>query len=193
MRFFLGRALSRSLLGYCLGIPAESVEFAIGNKGKPSLAADFRQTSLNFNISHSGDFVLMALAYRRNVGIDIELVCRTVNTDAIAAQFLSKDEYARLKALPARLRHDAFYSCWTKKEAYLKARGDGLGLALNAFDVAFLPGEMPRLIETRHDPLEAHRWALHELDVGPNYKAALAIEGAGESELTLWDWIGWPN
>lgn len=178
------------LLGQCLGVPAESLRFELSREGKPSLAAGFRQPPLKFNISHSGNFVLVALAYGREVGIDIELISKA--TDAIAARFFSKAEQAALRALPICLRHEAFYSCWTRKEAYLKARGDGLSLALDSFNLAFLPGETPRLIETLNDQRETRHWTIKDLDMGPNYKAALAIEGISYTNLKLWDWTERP-
>jgi 4'-phosphopantetheinyl transferase len=188
-RHVIGRALSRLLLGHCLGITADKVRFQYGGRGKPSLATDLRQTSLNFNVSHSGDFVLVALAYRRNLGIDIERICANIEADGIANRVFSASERLSLAALPAGMRHDAFFACWTRKEAYVKGRGDGLSLAMDEFDVAFLPGQEPRLVETRHDPAEAGRWTLRDLEAGPNYRAALAVEGA-DRRLKSWDWLG---
>jgi 4'-phosphopantetheinyl transferase len=100
--------------------------------------------SLNFNVSHSGEFVLVALAYRRNLGIDIEQICTNIDADGIADRVFSVSERLSLAALSPGVRHDAFFACWTRKEAYVKARGDGLALALDEFDVAFLPGQEPR-------------------------------------------------
>ena len=85
------------------------------------------------------------------------------------------------------MRCTAFFSCWTRKEAYIKARGDGLSLALDQFDVAFAPGAEPRLIETRHDPADAERWTLAELQVGYDYAGAVAVQGANW-QLKCWDW-----
>jgi 4'-phosphopantetheinyl transferase len=188
-RYVIGRALSRILLGHCLGITAGNVRFEYNAKGKPSLATNLRQTSLNFNVSHSGDVVLVALAYCCNLGVDIERIRANIDADRIAERFFSVSERLSLAALPASMRHDAFFACWTRKEAYVKAHGDGLNLALDEFDVAFLPGQEPRLVETRHDPAEARRWALRDLEVGPNYRAALAVEGA-DRRLKSWDWLG---
>jgi 4'-phosphopantetheinyl transferase len=192
MRFVIGRGVVRQLLGHCLGVPAEGVGFEFSGEGKPSLAIRPREASLNFNISHSGDFVLVALTYGRKVGVDAELIRRDFDPDLIAERFFSPSERSRLIVLPNQIKHEAFFSCWTKKEAYLKARGEGLSSGLDTFDVAFLPNEMPRLIETRGDPREIHRWTLWELDLGLDYKAALAVEGADHVELTMWDWLGWP-
>jgi 4'-phosphopantetheinyl transferase len=189
-RYVIGRGLSRILLGRCLGIPADHVSFEYGPTGKPKLAKDLQESPLCFNVAHSGDFVLVALAYRYELGVDIELIQREVEVDAITRQFFSSNERARLVAnVPADRKHDAFFTCWTRKEAYLKARGDGLSLPLDSFDVTFLPGEAPRLIETRRDPAEASRWTLQDLDVDPGYKASLACESAS-LQLRTWDWRG---
>jgi 4'-phosphopantetheinyl transferase len=192
VRFVIGRGVSRSLLGHCLGVPAESIGFEFNDEGKPSLATELGDLSPNFNISHSGDFVLVALAYGRELGVDVERIRRDFDPDAIAERFFSQNERSRLSGLPSQIKYEAFFSCWTKKEAYLKARGAGLSSALDTFDVAFLPGEIPRLIETRGDLDEIHRWTLLELDLGLDYKAALAVEGADHVELATWDWSGWP-
>lgn len=188
-RHVIGRALSRILLGHCLGITPGSVKFDCGARGKPSLAVNLRRASLNFNVSHSGDFVLVGLAYNRDLGIDIERICTNIDAEGIAERVFSVRERLSLAVLPVGMRCDAFFACWTRKEAYVKARGDGLNLALDAFDVAFLPGQEPRLVETRHDPAEARRWILRDLEAGPNYRAALAVEGP-DLRLKCWDWLG---
>jgi 4'-phosphopantetheinyl transferase len=87
------------------------------------------------------------------------------------------------------LRHEAFFQCWTRKEAYIKARGDGLSIVLTDFDVAFLPGEEPRLLETRNDPSDVLRWTVRNLDVGATHKAALVVEGS-DVRLRCWEWPG---
>ena len=140
-----------------------------------------------FNVSHSGDLLLIAIAINRAVGVDVEQVRTDVDFDAIAARFFSVAEQRLLAALPQDLKRCAFYSCWTRKEAYLKARGDGLAMPLDTFDVSILPDEEPRLLETRHDPADARRWMLQNLAPGNNYLAALAVEGSGWS-AKCWDW-----
>lgn len=186
-RYVIGRGLCRILLGRCLGIAADQVRFEAGTAGKPRLAQDFRK-SLNFNVAHSGDFVLVAIADNCEVGVDIEQIRHDFDPHEIAKQFFSESERLGLEALPADLRHGAFFSCWTRKEAYLKARGDGLNLGLDTFDVAFMPGQQPRLVATRPDPAEAQRWTLDDIEVDPNYKAALAREDKG-TLLKTWDWL----
>jgi 4'-phosphopantetheinyl transferase len=185
-RHIIGRGLSRTLLGHCLARPADEVEFEYNGFGKPRLAADLR-SSIEFNISHSGDLVLVALTLGRAVGIDVERMQSRMATEEIATRFFSPNECQTLFSLVPELQCEAFFSCWTRKEAYLKARGDGLSLPLDTFDVAFAPGEEPRLLATRHDPGEAHRFTMRAPDPGHGCKAALVAEGSGW-KLTCWDW-----
>jgi len=184
-RSIVGRGASRRLLGHCLAVSPEGQHFTYNAFGKPALVCS-RVPHLHFNLSHSGEF-LIALSLGRALGVDVERKREDMATAAIAARFFSPIECGTLAGLPAPMRCGAFFSCWTRKEAYLKARGDGLSLPLDQFDVAFAPGEEPRLIATRHDPTEARRWKFAALDVGRDYAAALAVEGAGW-ELKCWDW-----
>jgi 4'-phosphopantetheinyl transferase len=185
-RCVLARGLLRLLIGHCLGRPADHLRFQYGEFGKPSLARG-PYPNLHFNLSHSGDLVLIALSCGRAVGVDIERMRIDVATDEIAARFFSANECRDLAKVPPEMRCAAFFECWTRKEAYLKARGDGLSLPLEQFDVSFLGQDKPRLIETRHDPTEVSRWTLHALEGGCGYKAALAVEGA-DWKLRCWDW-----
>ena len=193
-RCILARGVLRLLLGDCLGTPAERLQFRYSEFGKPSLAQpSFVQLGhelhppVEFNVSHSGDLVLIALSRGRTLGVDIERMRMDVATEEIATRFFSVNECRDLATVAPDLRCAAFFACWTRKEAYLKARGDGLSLPLEQFDVSFLPGHDPRLIETRHDPAEARRWTLHALEGGFDYKAALAVEGA-DWKLKCWEW-----
>jgi 4'-phosphopantetheinyl transferase len=185
-RHVLGRGLLRVLLGSVLNMPPDRLQFTYNEFGKPSLAASCGLQA-QFNVSHSADLLLIAIAIDRAVGVDVEQVRTDVDFDAIAARFFSVAEQRLLAALPQDLKRCAFYSCWTRKEAYLKARGDGLAMPLDTFDVSILPDEEPRLLETRHDPADARRWMLQNLAPGNNYLAALAVEGSGWS-AKCWDW-----
>jgi 4'-phosphopantetheinyl transferase len=190
-RCILARGVLRLLLGDCLGMPAEQLEFRYNEFGKPGLALSSLdhelRPSVEFNVSHSGDLVLIALSRGRTLGVDIERMRMDVATEEIATRFFSPNECRDLATVAPDQRCEAFFACWTRKEAYLKARGDGLSLPLEQFDVSFLPGHDPRLIETRHDPAEAYRWTLHALEGGFGYKAALAVEGA-DWKLKCWEW-----
>jgi 4'-phosphopantetheinyl transferase len=189
-RFVLGRIVARSVLGHCLQRPARDIQLTLDHWGKPVVATP-PEAPLHFNISHSGDHILLALARDRRVGVDVEQVRETKDLNEIAARYFSKAEYLYLQTIPERMRTESFFRCWTVKEAYLKARGEGFKLPLDSFDVAFLPGEMPRLLETRFDPIDATRWCFRKLDLGSAYLAVLATEVGPELELKLWDWNGW--
>ena len=186
-RSIIGHGLARLLLAQCLGSSPHGLRFTYNAFGKPDLAPE-RPPHPHFNISHSGEWILIGLSLGRILGIDVERERENMATREIAARFFSPLECSMLEALPAAERCRSFFACWTRKEAYLKARGDGLSLPLDQFDVAFAPGAEPRLISTRHDPAEAHRWKLAALDVGCGYAAALAVEGA-DWKLKCWDWL----
>jgi 4'-phosphopantetheinyl transferase len=110
-----------------------------------------------------------------------------VATNEIAARFFSAYECKILATVEPTMRCAAFFACWTRKEAYLKATGDGLSFPLSQFDVSFLPGDQPRLLATRHDPAEVCRWTIRALEAGDGYEAALAVEG-GAWKLRCFDW-----
>ena len=186
----LGQIVARSVLSHCLQQAPKDVQLTLDQLGKP-IVARCSETPIHFNISHSGDHVLFALARDQRVGVDVEQIRETKDLNEIAARCFSKIEYLSLLTVPESMRTEAFYRCWTMKEAYMKARGEGFKLSMDAFDVAFLPGEMPRLIETRFDHGDTRRWRFHKLDLGFAYLAVLAVEVASELELKLWDWNGW--
>ena len=169
-----------------MGEAPDRLQFEYNAFGKPGLALQLAPR-LQFNISHSGEWILIALSIERGVGVDVERMREDMATKEIAARFFSPNECRELAALPDDMECAAFFACWTRKEAYLKARGDGLSLALDQFDVAFVPGAQPRLLETRHDPAEVRRWALRALHPGRGYAAALAAEGFNW-RLKCWDW-----
>lgn len=186
-RYLVGRGLLRMLLGRYLDVSPHAVSFDYGAAGKPHLAPGLAPQPLQFNLSHSGGLVLIAVTSGRALGIDVEQVRSDVEVGEIAARFFSRNERQALAALSGTGQIDAFFDCWTRKEAYVKARGDGLSLPLDQFDVSLLPGEHVRLIATRPDTAEARRWRLTALDVGDGYRAALAVEGDGWT-LQCWDW-----
>jgi 4'-phosphopantetheinyl transferase len=129
----------------------------------------------------------------REVGVDLEYIRREPNLLEGVEQFFAPREIAKLRALPASLRYEAFFACWTRKEAYLKARGDGLSIPLDQFEVSLAPTEPAALLHTQWDAQEAQRWSLRELTPGPGYVAALAVEGQTPAEggvwrLKCWQW-----
>jgi 4'-phosphopantetheinyl transferase len=183
-RYLVGRGLLRSLLGRYLDVAPQDLRFETTAAGKPHLASG--QGQLQFNLAHSGEYVLIAIADGRAVGIDVEEVRDNFDTGQLATQFFSPHEQREFEMLTGRARIEAFFECWTRKEAYVKARGEGLSLPLGQFDVSLRAGEPARLIATRPDPAEVTRWQLCELDVADGCKAALVVEGQGWT-LRLWD------
>lgn len=182
-RYITAHGSLRDVLGRYLGCAPEELTFSENPYGKPALN-DHR---LEFNLSHSGDFVLLAVTRERKVGIDVERIRLESSSSAIARRYFSRAEVAGLESLPLKQREKAFFTCWTRKEAYIKAQGMGLSLPLESFDVSLLPDEPAILRATRPETGEASRWTLFDLKVAPCYAAAAAVEGT-DLELRRWDW-----
>lgn len=185
-RFVVARGALRAILGLYLNRAPQCLSFRSSAHGKPALVLKDGEDPIRFNVSHSRGMALYAITYGRAVGIDLEYMRSDLEVEQIAERFFSRREIATLRALPASLRRYAFFLCWTRKEAYIKARGEGLSLPLDQFDVSLVPGETAALLDTRPDLDEALRWSLRELKPGlSGYAAALAVEGDDWS-LALW-------
>jgi 4'-phosphopantetheinyl transferase len=138
-------------------------------------------------VTHSHGVALYAVTRGREVGIDLERIRSDLAVTEIAGRFFSRQEVAMLRALPTEEQREAFFRCWTRKEACLKARGEGLSLPLDQVDVSLAPGEPDAVPGTERNPSEASRWSLQELIPAPGYAAALAVEGHGW-RLACWQW-----
>lgn len=184
--FIAGRGLLRTILGRYLRIEAERLQFCYGPRGKPTLAETYGGM-LRFNVSHSHGVALYAVTLGREVGVDIERVRSLADADQIAERFFSARENAVFCALAPGQKDEAFFNCWTRKEAYIKATGDGLARPLDEFDVSFVPGEPASLLYVEGDPQETIRWSLRALTPALDYAAALVVEGGGW-RLTCWQW-----
>ena len=175
-RFTVARAAMREILSRYTGVVAKDLCFSYGRRGKPEVAADL-DSRIKFNLSHSSEFALLAVTQGLTVGVDLEWIKPDFATDSIAEQFFSAAEVQTLQSLPAAQRAEAFFSCWTRKEAYIKALGEGLSVPLESFAVAFAPGVPAALLHVRVDPTEVGRWSMYNIEVGEGYKAALVVEG----------------
>ncbi len=173
-RFLVTHSALRKILGRYLRRDPAELKFSLNQYGKPALI----NSALEFNLSHSGDFALVAVTQGRKIGVDVERIRQGISSHVIAQQYFSKAEVAELQSLPIEQRGSAFFTCWTRKEAYIKAQGLGLSLPLESFDVSLTPGQPATLRATRPDEKEAARWTLRSLDVDPNYAGAVAVEGA---------------
>jgi len=177
-RYTVARGTLRAILARYLGMAPAEVRFVYGPHGKPALAPEHGgDDTLSFNLSHADDRSLSAVTRGRRVGIDIERLAPDIATSTVAEHTFSPRDIAALRALPPQQQPDAFFRCWTRKEAYVKAVGAGFSLDLRGFDVSLAPGDPPALLATRPDPHEAARWSLHDVDAEPGYLAALAVEG----------------
>lgn len=177
--FVVARGTLREILSPYAALPPELLRFSYNAFGKPELTCAQGQTDVRFNLSHAGSLALYAVAAGREVGVDIEAVREGVSCEELAANFFSRRELAALLALPADDRRRAFFECWARKEAYIKGRGEGLSLPLDSFDVSLAPGEPAALLAARDDRPGAAHWSLRELAAGPEYAAAVAVEGGG--------------
>ncbi|HXT62488.1 MAG TPA: 4'-phosphopantetheinyl transferase superfamily protein [Pyrinomonadaceae bacterium] len=175
LRFRMAHFSLRTILGSYVTLPPAALLFGQTQFGKPFLVNP-EADGLLFNMSHAGDFAVIAVAREREVGIDVELMRGSFASSEVAEQFFSVAEIYTLSGLHPDVRMRAFFNCWTRKEAYVKARGEGLSMPLDVFDVSLAPGSPAALLQNRNDARETSRWTFQDIDVAANYVAALAIE-----------------
>src|SRR5271163_104467 len=175
-RYIAARGILRGLLGKYLRCAPQSIEFAYGRHGKPALAGAASRPSICFNLSHSHGLAVVAIGQEREVGIDVELIRAEFASEAIAKRYFSAKEIDELSRLPAELRTEGFFLCWTRKEAYIKAKGDGLQIPLASFDVSLTPGKPATLssVDTSYWSIESF---IPSVDSNSKYAAAVVAEG----------------
>jgi 4'-phosphopantetheinyl transferase len=171
--FLVARGRLRELLGTYLQRAPQSLAFRAGPYGKLSLVD---HADLHFNLTHSYGLALYAFAMNRELGIDVEKIRPEFATEGIAERYFSAAEQSELRELPAELRTDAFFLCWTRKEAYVKAHGGGLQIPLDSFDVSLTPGAPEKLISA-----DSQQWSMRSFQPAPEYIASLIAEGPIES------------
>src|SRR5579875_99593 len=180
-RFIIGRGAMRQILSSYAGARPEKLVFTYSTEGKPELASAFGQCGIAFNMSHSADLALLAVARGQAVGVDVEWVNPDFAIQELAERFFSKNEASMLQQVAEEERARAFFSCWTRKEAYLKALGCGLQLPLDRFEVAFGPGVPPKLLSIADEPAEVTRWSMYDVAAPEEYAAALVAEGGAHT------------
>ena len=188
-RFIVCRGVLRSILGRYLGAVPSSLRFRYSPHGKPALSSVSGEHPLRFSVSHAEDTALYGVTLQRGIGVDIESVRAEFAGDDIAERVFSRREILALRTLSPADRPQAFFRCWTRKEAYIKARGEGFSLPLSRFDVSIFPDEPAALLSVSDDPQETARWSLRDLPAGPGYVAAIAVEGQ-DWLLRCWRWAG---
>ena len=169
--YILTRGTLRSLLSKYLHITPQEITFQYTEYGKPFLD----NSDLQFNVSHTEGLALLAFTRRRDIGVDVEKVRPQTDVRQLAERFFSLHERSALRDLTGDELHSAFFRCWTRKEAYIKAKGEGLSLPLHQFDVSIEQNPKQALIATRPDTVEASRWSIRTVTVTPGYAAALAV------------------
>ena len=178
-RFVAGRGVLRTLLGRYLGLEPAYVRFSLGPYGKPYLAEGMGDGGMCFNLAHSGEIALYAFCLHRQVGVDVEQLRFIDDAGQVASQFFSAHERTVWDSVPMEQKQEAFYNCWTRKEAYIKATGRGLSERLDLIDVSLVPGAPAELLSVGASREEALRWSLTSLRPGEGYVAALVVEGHG--------------
>lgn len=173
--FILARGALKLLLSRYLDICPDSVQFRYGENRKPALAPEHR---LQFNASHSGGLAVFAFTLDREIGVDVEHIRPVPDMEGIAKRFFCLEEAADLMSLDASERERAFFLCWTRKEAYIKALGNGLSEPLDSFRVTVTPDAPAGFVHIAHDTRAAKLWTLHDLTLAPGYAGALAYADA---------------
>lgn len=186
-RFIVGRGLLRVLLGRLLDRPPDALRFGYGGKGKPFLVE--APADLRFNLSNSANGVLIAVARERELGADLESLRPLSDADALVERFFAPGEREVYRRVAQAGRLSCFYSGWTRKEAYVKARGDGLSLPTTEFEVILAPEEPARLVRFDREPDEVGRWSFAAFEPARGFLGALAVEGGGP-ELVERFWRG---
>jgi 4'-phosphopantetheinyl transferase len=173
-RYTITHGLLRSILGWYVGCRAEDIVFRYGPKGKPSLQCPSKP-ALYFNLAHSEQCALYGFCQGSELGVDLEFIRELPEAETLAKQFFSEQEATEIHNVSSTLRTEAFLNCWTRKEAYVKATGEGLSSPLNEFCVSLLPGEPPefRVLNGPTGPIE--KWTLLHLKPSQEYVGAVAV------------------
>jgi 4'-phosphopantetheinyl transferase len=186
-RFIVRHGILRMILGYYLGAEAGELKFCYGRNGKPRLADTFGNGTILFSMSSSQGLALYGFARNCEIGVDVERIRDIPEMDQIVGRILSTREIDFYGALPEHLKREALFAWWTRKEAFVKATGDGLSRSLDEFELTMDPGEPARLLAIDGDQENACRWSIHDLKPGPGFAAAIAAEGLSMG-LRCWQW-----
>ena len=179
-RFAAAHGILRKILARYLGTAPADLVFEIESAGKPQLAHQ-HGGALHFNLSHSRDLVLIAVTAGADIGVDLERISDTVEVDEVAAIVFSPAEIAVLNRLSPPQKRQAFFNGWTRKEAIVKALGEGLGYPVRQLTVSIAPSERVRLIQAEGETMNGSRWSLQSLPAPTGYVAAVAHRGPRRS------------
>jgi len=186
-RFIVRHGLLRMILGRYLNMDPAHLAFTYESRGKPMVCLPDDTPPFQFNLSHSNGLALIGATRQAALGVDVEQVRFVPEADQIAAKFFSPQESAVLNAIPEEQKMEAFFNCWTRKEAYLKATGEGIADALPRIEVSLTPGQPARLSKINGNAFTASLWRLSGLAPAPGFVGALAIK-ADTRRLACWRW-----
>lgn len=189
-RFIAAHSYLRQILAKYLELEPEEIRYTYNEHGKPEFDSDFSQ--MRFNLSHSEFIGLIAVSKMSRIGIDIERIKQQVNIEEIAKRFFSSGETKKILSLSESERNEAFFRCWTQKEAYIKALGVGMLMSLNQFEVSFEPGIPPKIKHIDGDEGEAARWNMYHINPNEGFIGALVVEGK-PTDVKLFQMSEWPG
>lgn len=185
--FIAARGILRTILSYYLPHKPEQLCFRYTKYGKPYLEIADISCDLRFNLSHSHGMAVFAFTKGQEIGVDIEWIRKGISREQIAERYFSHHEVSALHRLSEDQQDEAFFNCWTRKEAFIKAKGEGLSMPLDEFTVSLAPGEPASLLSLKNYPQELSRWTLRELSPPAGFAAAVAVEVLAP-KLELWKW-----
>ncbi len=186
-RYITGRGILRVLLARYLDLHAADIGFKYGAQGKPELSEEYQHRPIKFNLAHSNKLAIYAFVTEGDIGGDLEYIRPVMDGMDVAKRFFSANEYIVLRSLPEGDQQQAFFRCWTRKEAFIKAIGEGLSYPLDGFDVSLAPGEQASLLNIGGSVVEAAKWLLQNIQPGHGYIGALAVKGVGW-QVRYWDY-----
>jgi len=186
--FIARHGILRTILGCYLNVEPSRLQFCYGKYGKPELADTFGEGPILFNMSDSEGLALYAFTRSQEIGVDIEHIRDIPEMDQITERFFSERENAVFRSLPESKKKEAFFNCWVRKEAFIKAIGAGLHCPLDKFEVSLVPGDPANLPSIQEDSRVAFRWSMQELKPRSGFAAAFAIEDRSR-QLHCWQWV----
>ena len=174
--YIIRHGVLRKILGRYLGQAPSEIQFRYGTRGKPEILDD--PIHIHFNDSHSTDLALYAVTLACPIGVDVECIRPIPEFEDIATRYFSPREVGMMRALSVEKRMEAFYACWTRKEAFLKATGEGIGVNLAKVEVTLAPGEEAEILRIPGETQSAAGWKLRAFSPAPGYLGAIALQGA---------------
>ncbi|HKG94776.1 MAG TPA: 4'-phosphopantetheinyl transferase superfamily protein [Gemmatimonadaceae bacterium] len=188
-RYVVARATLRLLIARYLDEDPAALRFDYGEQGKPSIRREpgAGGPTLHFNLAHAGSVAVYGLTHRGPLGVDVERVEAMVDAELVAESHFAAEEQRTLRTVPEPLRMRAFFECWTRKEAFIKALGGGLSIPLASFAVDFRTGSPPSLRWVLGDPDASARWTLAAFEPADEHVGAMAVEATGV-RIRCWRW-----